>query len=383
MVSIARRLRLLRGLLLCLAIALPWYFAAAHRDGAAFVESFFGYHNLQRFTQVVNHHQSPWWFYAPILLLASLPWSAALLLALGRSLIPAPSRIQKGTPAPASLLQFCSCWLLAVLLLFSVSATKLPSYWLPATPAAALLVTSVAGECDRLSRWSIRLGALTSLLIAGLLSFSSRWLTFVDDPELVGLPAALDRLHVIPIAVGLLAVGGLLSLLLLQRSASSAMLAVQTSWLLLVPLLWWPLLRVGDHLRSQPLRAMAGEVIQRRPSEQPLVMLGVIKPSLQFYSRMPVAYEGLSAQAQVNLFDRLQHEDRVRVADRSGRVLVVAPRNLPERRSWRGLLSPLEAQHGRYGLWWLDLRALELRVRGLQRNEGLWPTWQQPRPERF
>lgn len=378
---LAKRLRLLPGLLLCSLIALPWYLAVALRDGTAFVESFFGYHNLQRFTQVVNHHHSPWWFYAPLLILASLPWSAALVLAVCRSLIQSAQLAR--IDSPKSLPQFCSCWLLAVLLLFSLSATKLPSYWLPATPAAALLVATVARHSDPFSRWAIRLGAITTLLMAALLVCSSRWLALVDDPELVGLPAVLDRLWVVPIAVGLLLVGGCLCVLQLGRSPRNAMLAVQLSWLLLVPFVWWPLLRVGDRLRSQPLRAIAAEVTQRHQPDQPLVMLGLIKPSLQFYARVPVAYEGLSAQAQVNLHDRLLRDARVRVADADHRLLVVAPLHLEERRSWSGMLSPLQAQHGRYGLWWLDLQALKRRVTTLQRDEGLRPTWQQPRPERF
>jgi len=378
---ITRRLRLLNGIVLCLAIALPWYLAAAWRDGSSFVESFFGYHNLQRFTAVVNHHHSPWWFYTALLLVSSLPWSGVLLLGLGRALITTSQRVNPA--GRESLPQFCACWLLAVLVLFSCSATKLPSYWLPATPAASLLVAMAASERDLLSRWTIRFGVLTSLGIALLVAVSPFWLGWLNDPELAGLPASLDRLYVVPIAVVVLTAGAVVALVLMRRCSQSAVLAVQLSWLLLVPLVWWPLLRVGDALRSRPLRAMAVEVIQRQPLVQPLVMAGVIKPSIHFYARVPVAYEGTSAQAQVDLYDRLLREPRVRVPDGTQRLLLVAPLDLSERRSWASMLSPLLAMHGRYGLWWLDLDALGRRADALQRRQSLRPRWQQPRPERF
>jgi len=77
-----RRLRPLPGLLLTALVALPWYGLALWRDGRAFWDSFIGYHNLQRFTAVVNDHLQPWWYFAPLLLVAALPVTPLLLLAL-------------------------------------------------------------------------------------------------------------------------------------------------------------------------------------------------------------------------------------------------------------------------------------------------------------
>ena len=54
-------------LLITVVVAAPWYGAALWREGSAFAQSFFGYHNLQRFTEVVNRHAAPWWFYGAML----------------------------------------------------------------------------------------------------------------------------------------------------------------------------------------------------------------------------------------------------------------------------------------------------------------------------
>ena len=140
--TLRRRLRPLTGIALATLLALPWYGMVLLREGRPFWDSFFGYHNLQRFTAVVNHHLQPWWFFGPILVVASLPVTPLLLLGLRRALGPWPLR---SVPPAVSLHRFAACWLLAVLAFFTIAATKLPSYWLPATPAAGLLILLAAG----------------------------------------------------------------------------------------------------------------------------------------------------------------------------------------------------------------------------------------------
>ena len=371
------RLQPCRGVLLTLVVAAPWYGAAALREGQPFLQSFFGYHNLQRFTEVVNRHQSPWWFYGALLLVASLPSSPLLLLGLWRALVASPS----------SLARFAACWLLAVLLLFSLSATKLPSYWLPATPAAAILAALALAKVNRLTRLALRLSALLALGCAALLAATPLWLPAIGDPDLSALPLLVERSALVPAAVLLLLAGALTALWwsrpAARCSAVEPLVALQLSWLLLLPAVFWPLLRLGDSLRSQPIRALALQSRQLQPSGRPIAMLGVIRPSFHFYAEAPVAYEGTSAQALVNLSDRLQVDPRVRASRDQARILVAAPLTLAERKHWAALLSPLIQRQGRYGLWWLDLQRLEQLARALQQRQGLQPSWSAPRPERF
>ncbi len=376
-----QRLRPLRGLLVTLAVAAPWYLAAVWREGAPFVRSFFGYHNLQRFTEVVNRHQSPWWFYGALLVVASLPWSPLVLLGLWRSL-------RRGQSLP----RFAACWLLAVLLLFSLSATKLPSYWLPATPAAALLAVSVLPQADQAVRRCVRLGACVSLAVGFAIASTPMWLSRIHDSDLVGLPQLLQDSLLIPSAVALLIAGGSIALGLSASNArlwpSAPLFAVQFSWLLLLPSVFLPLLRIGDGLRSQPIRTLAfpAQAVQAstHTSGQPIAMLGIIRPSFHFYSRAPIVYEdGISPQVIVDLHNRFKMEARVRVRQISHRILVAAPLQLEQHRHWGSLLSPRVDQQGRFGLWWLDLPRLERKARLLQQRQKLQPTWQRPRPERF
>ena len=86
------------GLLISAAVALPWYGAELLVEGEPFWQSFFGYHNLQRFTSVVNHHLQPWWFFVPMLVVASLPFTPLLVLGLAQALISLCSRQYESSP---------------------------------------------------------------------------------------------------------------------------------------------------------------------------------------------------------------------------------------------------------------------------------------------
>ena len=129
------------GIVLFLTIALPWYVAVQLRN-PDFFRIFILEHNLGRFGQDLYHHRQPFWFYLPVLLLALMPWTLWLILAVAqrlRVLVTPDRRESIATPAGSWQL-FLLIWLLVPVLFFSVSQSKLPGYILPAIPAGALLV---------------------------------------------------------------------------------------------------------------------------------------------------------------------------------------------------------------------------------------------------
>ena len=140
---LARRSDLLRpralaaGAAGAVACAGPWYLymALSHRD--LLVGTFLGDGNLGRFLDP-EHPAFPF-YYAVVLAGGLLPWSGALpatLLGAARPSAWAAERGPGSRPGPL----FALCWFGAVLLVFSLSASKLPSYVLPALPPAALLL---------------------------------------------------------------------------------------------------------------------------------------------------------------------------------------------------------------------------------------------------
>src|SRR5208282_4126151 len=69
------------GIALYLAVMLPWYIAVQMRN-PGFFRFFILEHNLARFSQNVYHHHQPFWYYLPVFLLAMMPWTLVLILAI-------------------------------------------------------------------------------------------------------------------------------------------------------------------------------------------------------------------------------------------------------------------------------------------------------------
>ena len=128
------------GILLYLAVMLPWYIAVQLRN-PGFFRFFILEHNLARFSQDVYHHHQPFWFYFPVFLLAMMPWTIVLILAVAERVRLIWSEGKEAfSSAEDSWPLFLLIWMLVPILFFSASHSKLPGYILPAVPAGALLV---------------------------------------------------------------------------------------------------------------------------------------------------------------------------------------------------------------------------------------------------
>lgn len=106
------------GLLVFFAIVLPWYLLITWREGPGFILSFFLQHNLGRFQAPMHGHSGPLLFYLPVLLIALLPYTSILI----RTLWTVKHWYQDHLQA------FLLLWFVFVLVLFSLSGTKLPHY---------------------------------------------------------------------------------------------------------------------------------------------------------------------------------------------------------------------------------------------------------------
>jgi 4-amino-4-deoxy-L-arabinose transferase-like glycosyltransferase len=182
--------RTLTGLLTFLLVAAPWYVWVAVATKGEWVAGFWGTHNQGRFLAAMEGHGGPFYYFALVVPLGCLPWSAFGLPALWsavRALKKASAREKvSGTfssdekvpdtffgDGPAAL--FLLVWLAVYIVFFSLSSTKLPNYVLPLYPAAALLTARLL---DRWRRgveappaWAVRGGlAAVALLGAGLMA---------------------------------------------------------------------------------------------------------------------------------------------------------------------------------------------------------------------
>lgn len=138
------------GLLLFLALALPW-FAWMEWRYPGFFHYFFIYQQFQRFAETGFNNQHPFWFYLAALALLCLPWSIWLIRPVRQTL-----QLRTRHDMLAALLQpspigsagalhrLYGVWLGVIVGFFSIPQSKLVGYVLPVLPAlAALLATWV------------------------------------------------------------------------------------------------------------------------------------------------------------------------------------------------------------------------------------------------
>ena len=224
------------------------------------------------------------------------------------------------------------------------------------------------------------------ILVSAALALSSQWLPLINDPTLPGLAEAVGRRPWLNLGAAVTMVAVLLLRGLATKRPTARLLQSQAALLLLVPLVLLPVWQIGDQLRGAPIRQLAAVARAERSASEALAMVGLIKPSLHFYSQSTVLFEGRSPNALVNLADRLRADSRPGLrpssADLQPTLLLLIDSETAEKRHWRTMEGRELARAGPYYLWRLDRLWLEKRARLLQ-NEGINPSWRDPRPEMF
>jgi 4-amino-4-deoxy-L-arabinose transferase-like glycosyltransferase len=145
--SLLRRSIWIPGIILYLAMVLPWFIAVQRRN-PIFLRVFFLEHNLQRFATDLYKHEQGAWYYLPVMLLGLTPWAviavAALVDAVRESFAEWRARRVKiryigFSRAGDAFPEFLLLWALFPIVFFSFSKSKLPGYVLPSIPPLTIL----------------------------------------------------------------------------------------------------------------------------------------------------------------------------------------------------------------------------------------------------
>ena len=291
---VLREMQIFLGGVIFLGITLPWYILIVREHGQDYIANFFGYHNIERFTSVVNNHSAPWYFYFIVVLLGFIPWSIYLPVAIARTRFWRRADWQQ-QPRSAQLGLFALIWFGVVFVFFSISVTKLPSYTIPLLPASALLVALLWS--DQMTRPIPQRGFIISsvvntvfmLVIAWAVVYSVNWMG--DDPAMPNLPSVIGQ-------SGILWFGGIVwlgvaiagSLLLWQKQSQWTWVCSLVGVVAFLMVTLIPSLEIVDELRQQPLRQLASTAIQVQQPEEEVMMVGFKKPSVVFYAQHPVTY---------------------------------------------------------------------------------------------
>jgi 4-amino-4-deoxy-L-arabinose transferase-like glycosyltransferase len=226
----------LSGLLLFVAIILPWHLAAWRAERDLFWNVYILQQHIARFRGGDMAHRAPFWFFLPAFLVGFFPWSvfvpSALRVPHRREISGGPS---ENATSVARLLLIV--WAIVVFVFFSASGSKLVSYILPMYPAAALLVGGWCAQViDQKEGQAALLAAsgaafLIGLLLFGAVYFHEAIIRLIEQQTHKPVPTdqvtpAMLRWATHQFGAAALATGALFLLLLLDRRRAAFAAAI-------------------------------------------------------------------------------------------------------------------------------------------------------------
>ncbi len=403
--DLGRLIRVLKpgyGLIITLLISLPWFFAEYLIEGRIFIDSFFGYHNFQRFITVVNSHQENIFFFLLMLVIASIPFTPLLLLGICDGLIEIKENLIKGNKNPSeSLVFFSIAWLFTVFVFFSISATKLPSYWLPATPAAAVIIGQAENFRIKKSKlyraifnfsWNltiITIFFIAIILLFPLLNSDLSLLNQINDNEMNNLSTDIVESGIL-LRGGICLLASFLISILSRVFSRINLLDIQIPILIFNFSTFIPLFWIVDLNRQLSLREASQEMVNLRKENEPLAMVGINKPSVHFYTDSIILYESYTINNLINLSERLQQEKRIgwegnKIGKSIGSqsVLVLIDNETSKLYHWRILDPIVLGRFGIYNLWRLNRLKLDEVSNGFRKDFKIDSDWKNFNPERY
>ncbi|MCW5313897.1 glycosyltransferase [Nostoc sp. KVJ3] len=308
--EVLREMRLLVGMLIIFGLSVPWYALVIWRNGWDYINSFFGYHNLERFTEVVNGHSAPWYFYFIIVLLGFAPCSVYIPVAIIRLKFWQRSHLRSLERFQQFGL-FAWFWFASIFGFFCIAVTKLPSYVLPLMPAAAILVALLWSDFfhDTEDRQTIPVfSSPTFLRMSGWLNvvFLSVLATALFNlTHILGSDPAISNFHELLQKSGLPVIGGVIWLVcavlvagfLLSRRWNYVIGINLLGLVAFIIFVLTPASFFIDRERQLPLRELSAVILEAKQPNEELIMLGFKKPSVVFYSHIHVNYLGFPQEA--------------------------------------------------------------------------------------
>ena len=168
-----RRLHVLLGLPLFLAVVVPWFIVVSARN-ASFLHFFFIHEHFARFLTTVHKRTEPWWYFLSLLLIGTLPWLAAI----PRGLQGAWRELTRDNGFKP--LKFMLLFSAVTLVFFSISESKLAPYILPMMPPLAAIIGAQVRDSRRfVRRVALFMMGLLPFLAVGLFIYTMRHYGFL------------------------------------------------------------------------------------------------------------------------------------------------------------------------------------------------------------
>lgn len=165
--QLLKRLYIIPGLFVFLAVAGPWYLKMYQLHGNEFINTFLGLHNYVRATVSEHPSDNVFYYYLVLFPISLLPWTGILYqyIAIFRK------------EFHTTHLRYLTIWPIAMILFYTMMATKYPTYVFPASFPAALLsgytLNKMYDMSGRKHWWSL---SVPALLLIAIISLSAKFL---------------------------------------------------------------------------------------------------------------------------------------------------------------------------------------------------------------
>lgn len=295
------------GILLFLAVAVPWHWLAAARNGD-FLWFYFVREHFLRYLTPIADRREPFWFFGPVLVWGLLPWTAFLPGAFVQFW--KTGRAGRWPILKPGLEAYLWIWAAVIFLFFSASQSKLIPYIVPAMAPLAILA---AMELDRLlsgagldRRWTAAL-ATVCLTFTGLCG-----LVFVaGGAGLVKAYGPSGLLHPVLIAVGLLTV--LLSTLALVWSLRGRWPRAIAAMALAACALFWCVWAAAPQIqKARSMRSIASFLETNARPGDVVIAYRFYPQTLPVYLARPIAVAAFTGEQTfgVSKLDEAVRRDR-------------------------------------------------------------------------
>jgi 4-amino-4-deoxy-L-arabinose transferase-like glycosyltransferase len=258
------------GPVLMLAVALPWVWAVS-REIPNFLHYVVITETWARMTTDELRRTEPIWFFLPVLLAGTFPWSIVAL-----------SNFRSKSPQEESVTRrlrlYLLLWIVVPLIFFSLSRGKQEQYMLPLVPAVALLVAS---------RWhgrpkGVRFGAA----IWGVLGLAMLIVAALDVPGLDTDRVSTEVAVQTAIGIGVAAlVGAVIAWFGASRRRQLAVIG------LALPLMAFPVVSAGllqSVADDRSARGLAAEIEGHLTPDTELLWIETYASGVSFYLERPI-----------------------------------------------------------------------------------------------
>lgn len=280
--------QLIFGVLIFTMIAIPWYVWVTAETRGEFLRQFLLRDHLQRFNSSLESHSGPPFFYLLILCAGLAPWSVFFLFT-GIHVWKWRTEQENRSFDPRYRLLFC--WMIAVLIPFTIAATKLPNYVLPMYAPIAIMIAHALirwrrGEYQP-PKWVLHLTFATlavvgcSVISAGLVGGG------VLLPELTK-GRVLHGLEKVAVVGAFPLLASVLAWWFWKREARAKLLATLgvTAVLFTGGIAAWGMTAVDQH---RAIRTLSAKIHQHKgEGEVRVATWHDFQPSMVFYSRRRV-----------------------------------------------------------------------------------------------